>query len=204
MKPGRIMRIGLSGAANCGKSTLAEQISVQFGVPVIEEKFRVLRKRIRSAKSPNEFLNAFVSTLEEKEEAEARCDGGFVADRTPIDLFVYLCTFSPQLLNSVPSKNILAFQKRAEAYCQKYDVLIIPPWGVVSYKDLSSWKPGAESLKMNPWTNYTRHMIVLSVAQSWMQNGKVITPPADIVLGGNVGDWLKDSTDRLNWKTQLI
>ena len=111
-------------------------------------------------------------------------------------LFIYFCTLSSRILNQVPSKEILAFQNKAEVYCQKYDVLIVPPWGVVSYISPGSWKPGMSSYKMNPWTNYMRHMAFHGVAISWLPREKVLTPPADVVLEGNIGDWLMRSVEQ--------
>ena len=152
----KTMKIGFSGAANCGKTTLSRMASEQLGLPLIEEGFPELNRKLKLEASPDAVLGLFLNLLEEKEASENRHPEGFVSDRTPIDLFMYFCSLNQRLAQTAP-KEVAAFQEAAEAYCRKYDLVVIPPWGVVSYTQPAMWSPKTARNKMNPWVNLTRH-----------------------------------------------
>ena len=188
------MKIGISGAANCGKSTIAKKIARDLNLPIIDERLNIIQERLRNESSPQKNLDTFLSILEEKNQSEEKNTSGFVADRTPIDLFVLFCAQPQQLLNTMPSGKVNEFLRKARTYCKKYDYIIIPPWGVVSYSELESWKAGFSYPRMNPWTNYVRHMSFLGTACMWVPQCKVLQPPASVVLEGRVTDWFLTTT----------
>lgn len=189
------MKIGISGASNCGKTTAARQIAKDMKLPMIQEGFLTFTNARKSAKSPMAMLQAHVDIITKKAALEKRAGVDFVADRTPIDVMMMFCTLQEPVKNAMPSSAVAAFTEQARENCRVYDYVVIPPWAVFTYHDPAQWFPATSTPKMNPWTNYSRHMMVHGIALDWIGASKVITPPAEIFLDGKISDWLSRRID---------
>ena len=188
------MKIGISGAANCGKTTIARKIATDLGLPLIDEGFESINPGLTRDRTPQENLKVFLSILEEKRRLEFSNASGFVADRTPIDLVVFLCAH-PQPHEDVSfMEQINGFRLTAKSYIEDYDYLVIPPWGVVSYSEITRGVPGFCQSPMNPWTNYLRHMAFLGTASSWLPQERILQPPADVITANQITEWLLSVT----------
>ena len=187
---GKGMKIGFSGASNCGKTTAAQQLATDMKLPLIEEGFKAFTAARQAARSPSQMLLAHIDIIANKLAAENKVTGGFIADRTPIDVVMMFCLLPEPGRNKMPSKAVATFIDQAREGCRNYDYVVIPPWAVFNYHDPEHWNPETSRPKMNPWTNYSRHMMIHGIAADWLKPDQIISPPADVLLDGKISQWL--------------
>jgi hypothetical protein len=121
------LRIGLSGAGGCGKTTLAEFLAERFNLPLFPEGVREWLK-IRKHKSPRHLSHRYQLALQ-KHFIKAKIikesvSPAFVSDRTTIDA---MALANIRGLTSIFPKNIERLNRRAFAHAAScYDLVIIP------------------------------------------------------------------------------
>lgn len=87
------MSIGLLGAHRVGKSTLASQVSMETGMPLLLTTTSDVVKRLGvDLSQPMSFIDRMTLQVEILKEAESvwrQADGYFITDRTPLDMLAY-------------------------------------------------------------------------------------------------------------------
>jgi len=169
------MKIAISGSAGCGKSTLAQSLSQELGIELIPESYddffdskgKYIRPRERLMGKIEEVLDA-------KHELENNLDG-FVADRSPIDLFNFWLTqgFSS---NSDKSEQI---QDKCKDYLQKYNLIIFPPWGALPLKQVDEEHTKRRRV-MKPWVQFRHHSTLIGIALQWVPVSKILPIPTSV------------------------
>lgn len=126
-----VRRIGLSGSAGTGKSTLGRRLAAELDLPFVEEG---MRRRLEAG------LDVHAMTEEEhralldemwdeqvalEDEAMAR-SGGYVADRSSIDFAAFGLLFHSHLHAWCEER-----VPRWLAAAERYDRVLLLPWGVL-------------------------------------------------------------------------
>jgi len=134
-------RIGLTGSAGVGKTTLALTLAATLDVPAVEEP---MRARLRAGFSLHSLsrdehralLDDDAAGLEALPEAD-----GFVADRTPLDYAAFwLCAGYA----ADDPAGTGALVQRAAAAVARWDLVVVLPWGAFPVEDDGYRYP-------NPW-----------------------------------------------------
>ena len=186
MSNNETVKIAISGATNCGKTTLIKDLSQRLNLPIVEEQFEALNDPTILKKPYENLMNRAYQIFDKKLLIEDEFEKGFITDRCPIDLFFFWCNH-PAI---VRSEQTLIFYNKCKKQCEKYDFLIIPPWGSVTYKHLESYIPGLSKPKMNPWINLRRHTGMMGLAFDWIPREKIIIPPQDLIDINKRSDWI--------------
>jgi len=180
------MNISLSGAANCGKTTLVQKLSTALSLPVIDERFDLIMRGIQGENSIKSIQLLFQQVFEMKKTAELECVDGYITDRCPLDLFNFFSSLNVLLQSS----DVNHFYEACRSHVQQYDYVIIPPWGVASYQDLDSYVIGESKPIMNPWINMNRHASTIGLALMWLPVEKVLIIPDDILSTNEQCEWI--------------
>jgi len=182
------MKISLSGAANCGKTTLVQLLSATLSLPIIDEKFDILMKGLLQAdcNSIERIQLIFQQVFEEKKSTEVLFSKGFITDRCPLDLF----NFFSNLTTLLQTNEVYGFYEECRQHVQQYDYVIIPPWGVASYQDLDNYILGETKPVMSPWVNMNRHASTIGLALMWLPVEKVLIIPDDILSTNEQCEWI--------------
>lgn len=138
-------RIGLTGSAGVGKTTLALTLAATLDVPVAEEP---MRARLRagfslhslSREEHRTLLAGDAAGLESLAEGEAH-RGGFVADRTPLDYAAFWLCAGYAADDPVGTDALI---QRAAAAVAGWDLVVVLPWGAFPVEDDGYRYP-------NPW-----------------------------------------------------
>jgi len=122
-------RIAISGSAGTGKSTLARRMAAELGVPCIPEGMREYLERTGTSlrRLGHAGLKKLVVALwEERQEAEARATGGFVADRAAHDFGAFWIYYG------FAADDPLTHRILAETLdASRYDRVYLLPWGAI-------------------------------------------------------------------------
>lgn len=127
-------RIGLTGSAGVGKTTLALTVADALGVPVLEERMRarLLAGFSLHAMTRDEHRDLLRDDSEDLIDAATACDDGFVSDRTPLDFVAFwLCNGYA----ADEPDGTGALLERAIAATEAWDAVIVLPWGVLPLLD---------------------------------------------------------------------
>lgn len=124
------MRIGLSGAQGVGKTTLAGVLSVETGLPLVEEQARVVAgelglDHLRKLKGRPQLSRSFQwQCLKAQIRAEEEL-GRFIADRTVIDNAAYWLKWRSGRSTSRANVN---YYRECERHAKTYDLMLyVPP-----------------------------------------------------------------------------
>ncbi len=181
------MKIAISGAGNCGKTTLAKHFSITVGLPIIDEGYFDIVNTVMQGSIDFDILaGKFLAVQKKKFTAEKRSKKGFVADRSSIDLFQYWLTFHE--LRNDPFT--LDFYKLCRRNAQRYDFVVFPPWGVAAYSDLENRSTDNNRKYKYPWTNLDRHSSILGLAHHWLPTEKILQVPTDLLTVEEWTSWL--------------
>lgn len=182
------MKIAISGAANCGKTTLAKHLAKELDLPVIEEQFKIILAVKQAKTGVKDLKDAFHNLFYDKKNQEEPHINGFLTDRCPIDLFNFWSVHPA--LHCLPET--YDFFKLCKEQSQHYDYVIFPPWGSVTYHNLETGIPGQTMPRMNPWLNLARHSSTLGLAYTWLPAEKIIQLPSHITDIDERTRWLID------------
>jgi nicotinamide riboside kinase len=120
------MRIAFSGSAGTGKSSLAQRGASELGLPLIGEGMReyLERAKVDLHQLGHEGMRDLVYRLwEERKEAEARAQNGFVADRSSFDFAAFWLYYHYAQEN--PQTEILFSEALSE---DRYEQIWLLPW----------------------------------------------------------------------------
>lgn len=125
-------RIGLSGSAGTGKSTLGLALARTLEVPYLPEG---MRSRLESGLDLHSLTHRQLQELVEElwlehvaaEDAAVRSAGGFVADRSSVDFAAFWLHY--RFTEDAPAT--AAFFARAFSRVAVYDHIVLLPWGVL-------------------------------------------------------------------------
>ncbi|WP_029008046.1 AAA family ATPase [Azospirillum halopraeferens] len=154
------MRIGLTGSAGTGKTTLALTMAGTLGVPVLHER---MRERLRAGFSLHALTRAEHRALlrDDAEDLEARAaaaPAGFVADRTPLDFLAFW------LCNGYAADDPAgtdAFAAQARAAVAAWDLIVVLPWGSLPLED--------DGIRYaNPWHQLHAQTVIEGLCRRWV------------------------------------
>ena len=162
-------RIALSGSAGTGKSSLGRVLAEHLGVPYIEERMRLrLEGGLRLGElSPPAWRGLMHELWAEHAAEEARCTGGFVADRSSLDFFAFWLHYG--LFDDEAETAAMLGTLRTHA--ETYDHILLFPWGVLPLED-----DGVRAT--NPWLQLRFQTLLEGVLERWAPEGSV-QPIAD-------------------------
>ena len=125
-------RIGLSGSAGTGKSTLGRALAEALSVPYLPEGMRSrLEAGLDLHSLTHETLRALVEELwvehQEAEDAAIREAGGFVADRSAVDFAAFWLHYR----FTEDAEASARFFRGAFGRLELYDHIVLLPWGVL-------------------------------------------------------------------------
>jgi hypothetical protein len=176
------MKIAVSGSAGIGKSTLARALADALGIPYIPEHYENLFALPDALNSPPQILaREFNRVLDFKISEEDRL-GSFVVDRTPADL---LNLAMRTRLVYLP-EGAKALYERCRTHTAAYDLIIIPPWGVVPLRG-SDDGDGQALRVLNPWLQLINHAAISGLVRLFAGDEKVLFLPDN---PANIDDWL--------------
>ncbi|MGQ9367593.1 AAA family ATPase [Azospirillum sp. A39] len=164
------MRIGLTGSAGVGKTTLALTLGATLGVPVLHER---MRDRLRAGYSLHALTREEHRALlrEDAEDLADRAAGvpaGFVADRTPLDFVAFW------LCNGYAADDPAGtadFVEQARAAVADWDLVVVLPWGVLPLVD-----DGVRYA--NPWHQLHAQSVVEGLCRRWVAADRLAFLPA--------------------------
>ncbi len=165
------MKIALTGSACTGKTTLAEKLANELGLPLIEENYGPLFDPLKPFKKeePKLFINALKDVMEAKHKQEQE-HVSFVTDRCPVDLMNIWLTRGL----SSKRRRSAEFYQHCRSLTKQYDYLIIPPWGVLPVESKESEK-GRQVRVKNPWILLHNHAAIVGLARQWLPGERIIT-----------------------------
>lgn len=131
------MRIGLTGPTSTGKTSLAQEFSVQLGVPFLNVDtttelnkfgFKSHAELLAAGLSAN---RAFQAHLIGKRAELLEANPVFITDRTPLDSLVYY--YMESMRHPHPEDE--ALQQFVFDTCAKYDALVLVRYGNLPLKE---------------------------------------------------------------------
>ena len=171
------MRIAVSGSAGSGKTSLVESLSKRLNLKIIPENYDdFFDKQGRHLRPPERLMQKINKVLDIKHKQELDA-GEFIVDRCPIDLFNLWMTRGFHLTKGRTDE----FQKKCIKYLNKYDALILLPWGDIPLKQVE--QAGSKRKRvMKPWIQFRHHSTIVGIAMQWIPLNKIIAVPKG--LGG--------------------
>ncbi len=177
------MRLAISGASNCGKTTLAEGLAKALGLEVIPE-FLGAREPGPNLQPPEE-MRRFNTILQAKTAREAELPDGFVSDRSPIDLaYSWLIRGLPRHFPD-ESREFFANCKR-RSHC--YEAVIFPP-GPSPELGHTNYFGKAERI----WEMWRNHCAMIGLALQWLPADKMLVVPSHMKTPEQRVEWVLDA-----------
>ena len=125
-------RLGLSGSAGTGKSTLGRALAAALDVPYLPEG---MRSRLEAGLDLHSLTHAALQALVEElweehcaaEDEASRVAGGFVADRSAVDFAAFWLHY--RFTEDAPAT--ARFFSSTFGRLSVYDHIVLLPWGVL-------------------------------------------------------------------------
>lgn len=162
-------RIGLTGSAGVGKTTLALTLAATLGVPVVEE---AMRARIRAGFSLHslsrpEHRALLAADAQALGEQAAASPSGFIADRTPLDFAAFwLCAGYA----AEDPAGTQALVRHAAAVVAGWDLVVVLPWGALRLED-----DGVRYA--NPWHQLHVQTVIEGLCARYVPAGRLLHLP---------------------------
>lgn len=175
------MRLALSGASNCGKTTLVNDLADALELEVIPE-FLGSSFNADEDLRPAEARQRLQSVLQNKSDREASLPNGFISDRGPIDLaYIWFKTGMPAQAPRLSSEFIGQCRERAS----NYDAVIFPP-GPSPESGMTNYfgKPN------NIWDVWRNHSAMIGLALQWCPRHQVFIMPSHLETREQRVEWV--------------
>lgn len=163
------MKIAVSGSSGVGKSTLAQALAGALHIAYIPEHYEMLAGNMKG--SPFILAGLFNRVLDLKLSEQERL-GSFVVDRSPADL-----------LNLAMHSKMIGLEEELMALCGRcreamadYDIIIIPPLGVVPLQARTDGKRALQR-HLRPWVQLSNHAAIIGLVKMFAGEDKVIYLP---------------------------
>lgn len=153
------LRIALVGSAGVGKTTLAERLAAELGLPLSVDPVRGLLAEL-GLNAPNSLNDG--SRLDLCQKVLARriafegAHASFVADRAALDTAVYWLRWCPRGANDATA----ALFATARSHMTRYSHVFMLPWGALPLVDDATRTP-------DRWYQYGMHALTLGVLRDW-------------------------------------
>lgn len=180
-------RIGVSGSAGTGKTTLGMALAEALDVPFIPEG---MRRRLEAGfdihtltrdQHRDLLVELFDETLAAMADAE-RHAGGFVVDRTALDFAAFWLYFGFAFDIAATEQFMIAVRRASH----RYDKILMLPWGALPLLEDGIRTP-------NPWVQLHFQAIVEKLEEQ-------LVPPA---LVARMPIEMNDVAARLRWARQV-
>ena len=168
-------RIGVVGAGGTGKSGLASILAERLGIAYVAAKSitRPILERKGYDWSSGTFVEEFLAQEECQQEILAKTielektAGGFVTDRTPVDLAAYAIIMLHKKVSKVDDMVAACYD-----HVKNYTHLIFCPWGQQPIER-------NEVRTLNPWFQFAVHGAMMALLKQWDLKYLVISATGD-------------------------
>lgn len=178
------LRIGISGSAGVGKTTLALALSKEFRIPCLHEEMRDYLERCRvplSGLSRAEVHEVLLGLWRGRAVKE-RSTPSFVADNCCLDFAAYALYYSCLETESLPETLPTLIQEPVE-HLELYDAVFLLPWGVLPYVR-DGVRPD------NPFDQLRYQLIIEGLLSRYAERQKVYLLPDSCRDVGERRDWV--------------
>ncbi|ACI98102.1 AAA family ATPase [Rhodospirillum centenum] len=175
-------RIGITGSAGVGKTTLAEALGGRLDLPVMAEAMRPLLEagfdlHTLTREGHRALIRAQADALV---RAMAQADGGFVTDRTPLDFAAHWLSNGFGVDDPAATEALLA---RAVAAMADYSAVLLLPWGCIPLEDDGVRFP-------NPWMQLHFQELVAGLCRRWVDPARLVIVPDRAMAPEARLDWV--------------
>ena len=173
--PKRRLRLGITGSAGVGKTTLGRRLAEILAVPFVGEG---MRARIEAGLDLHTLdsegrrallLELFEQTLTVTRAAVGAADG-FVSDRCSIDFAAFWLYYGFGF-DEDATQRVFA---RAERALAGYDLIVVLPWGAIPLL-----ADGVRSA--NPWLQLHYQVLLEGLLARYADTGRVVQLPLKVV-----------------------
>jgi uroporphyrin-III C-methyltransferase len=138
------LRIGICGSASVGKTSLANALASDLGLPCLREEMRDYLEGtgINLVElPPSEVAATLLQLWEERKQKESQTPA-FIADNCSLDFAAYALYYG--CLNEA---NSTIFLSKTLEFVAKYDAIFVLPWGVLPYTP-DGIRPASQHLQL--------------------------------------------------------
>lgn len=170
-------RIGITGSAGTGKTSLAEELSRVLDLPVRRE---AMRERLVAGFDPHALprdghRRMIAGDADDLALDLAREDEGLITDRTPLDMAAFWLTNGFGVDDPAGTEALLA---RAVCAMADYDLVVLLPWG--------EHPIAADGIRSaNPWMQLHFQTVVEGLCRRYVAPGRLLAvtgqAPTDMV-----------------------
>lgn len=178
------MRLAVTGASNCGKTTLAKDLAKTLKLQVIPE-FLGSPFEVSPHLTPLQEMKRFAAILEAKSHREATLSNGFVSDRCPIDLAYSWLIRGLPLRYPKESQDFISLCKKQSPH---YDALVFPPGPSPELGSVNYFGKPARIWEM--WRN---HNALIGLAFQWLPTNKVHVIPTHVETREQRIEWVLEN-----------
>jgi nicotinamide riboside kinase len=185
------LRLGLSGSAGTGKTTLGMRLASQLDLPFIPEGMRIhLEKGLdlySLSRSAHKALTLeLLSDMLEACACAERDAGGFICDRSPMDSAAFWLYYG---LADDDQETAALLDHIAQA-AQRFDAVVMVPWGVIPLQ--------ADGIRyVNRWAQLHFQSILEGLCQRRLAAQAVWWLPLDVVDIEARVDWILYRTQEM-------
>lgn len=161
-------RLGITGSAGTGKTTLAGRLAQTLELPLLPEAMRAMLEAGFDLHSLTraEHRSLLRGHADALARDLARTDGGLVSDRTPLDFVAFWLSNGYGVEDPDGTEALLA---RAVAAMAEYSLVIVLPWGRPIPAD------GVRSA--NPWHQLHFQAIMEGLCRRWIPADRLLILP---------------------------